>query len=277
MNKVTLKRLIIGEFSLHRLLISTMIIYACVGIWAYFGTDRLIFLPPPSSYTQTSELIQLKATNGDDITVLYLPNPESQYTILYSHGNAEDIGQTRFHLQKLQETGFSVLVYDYPGYGTSSGKPTVKGTYHAINAAYNYLTQDLNIPPHEIIVYGRSVGGGPSVDLASRQPIGGLIIESSFVSIFRVVTRIPLFPFDKFSNLAKIPKVNSPILILHGNRDQVIPFWHGQRLYAKANEPKMSFWVDGADHNNVLDVAGLRYQETLKKFTELVENHHSST
>ncbi|WP_040483745.1 alpha/beta hydrolase [Lyngbya aestuarii] len=277
MNKVTLKRLIIGEFSLHRLLISTIIIYACVGIWAYFGSDRLIFLPPPSSYTQTNELIQLKAANGDDITALYLPNPESQYTILYSHGNAEDIGQTRFHLQKLQEIGFSVLVYDYPGYGTSSGKPTVKGTYHAINAAYNYLTQDLNIPPHEILVYGRSVGGGPSVDLASRKPIGGLIIESSFVSIFRVVTRIPLFPFDKFSNLAKIPKVNSPILILHGNQDQVIPFWHGEKLYAKANEPKMSFWVDGADHNDVLDVAGQRYLETLKKFTELVENHHSST
>ncbi|ERT08250.1 alpha/beta hydrolase family protein [Lyngbya aestuarii BL J] len=222
-------------------------------------------------------MIQLKAANGDDITALYLPNPESQYTILYSHGNAEDIGQTRFHLQKLQEIGFSVLVYDYPGYGTSSGKPTVKGTYHAINAAYNYLTQDLNIPPHEILVYGRSVGGGPSVDLASRKPIGGLIIESSFVSIFRVVTRIPLFPFDKFSNLAKIPKVNSPILILHGNQDQVIPFWHGEKLYAKANEPKMSFWVDGADHNDVLDVAGQRYLETLKKFTELVENHHSST
>ncbi|MGB3191751.1 alpha/beta hydrolase [Lyngbya sp. PCC 8106] len=277
MNKVTLKRLIIGEFSLHRLLISTMIIYACVGIWAYFGTDRLIFLPPPSSYTQTNELIQLKAANGDNITALYLPNPESQYTILYSHGNAEDIGQTHFHLKQLQEIGFSVLVYDYPGYGTSSGKPTVKGTYHAINAAYNYLTQDLNIPPHEIIVYGRSVGGGPSVDLASRQPVGGLIIESSFVSIFRTVTPIPLFPFDKFPNLAKIPNVRSPILILHGNQDQVIPFWHGQKLYAKANEPKMSFWVDGADHNDLLDVAGQSYLETLKQFIKLVENHPSST
>ncbi|WP_413168265.1 alpha/beta hydrolase [Capilliphycus salinus ALCB114379] len=276
MDKVTLRRLIIGEFSLSRLLTSAIIIYLGVGIWAYFGTDRLIFFPPPASYTQTNDLIQFSAENGDRITALYLPNPESQYTILYSHGNAEDIGQTRFHLKQLRDIGFSVLVYDYPGYGTSSGKPTVKGTYHAINAAYNYLTQKLNIPPHQIIVYGRSVGGGPSVDLASRQPVGGLIIESSFVSIFRVVTRIRLFPFDKFPNLAKISRVNCPVLIMHGDRDQVIPFWHGEKLYAKANEPKMSFWVEGADHNNVLDVAGQRYQETLQKFIKLVENNSRS-
>lgn len=254
-----------------------MIIYIGVGIWAYFGTDGLIFLPPPASYSRTNELIQLQAKNGERITALYLANPESQYTILYSHGNAEDIGQTTFHLQQLREVGFSVLVYDYPGYGTSTGKPTVKGAYRAINAAYTHLTRDLNIPPHQIIVYGRSVGGGPSVDLASRQPVGGLILESSFVSIFRVVTRVPMFPFDKFPNLANIRKVNCPVLIMHGDRDRVIPFWHGEKLYAKANEPKMSFWVEGADHNNVLDVAGQRYQQTLEKFIKLVENNRGST
>ncbi|MEA5518366.1 alpha/beta hydrolase [Limnoraphis robusta] len=178
--------------------------------------------------------------------------------------------------KQLQKMGFSVLAYDYPGYGMSTGKPTVKGTYHAINAAYDYLTQTLNRPPHNIIVYGRSVGGGPSVDLASRQPVGGLILESSFVSIFRVVTRIPLFSFDKFPNLAKIQQVRSPVLILHGNHDQVIPFWHGQQLYAKANQPKIAFWVEGADHNDLLEVAGQRYQETLQKFTETLAKYHRS-
>jgi fermentation-respiration switch protein FrsA (DUF1100 family) len=108
------------------------------------------------------------------------------------------------------------------------------------------------------------------------QPVGGLILESSFVSIFHVVTRIPLFPFDKFPNLAKIQQVRSPVLILHGNHDQVIPFWHGQQLYAKANQPKISFWVEGADHNDLLEVAGQRYQETLQKFTEIVAKSHRS-
>lgn len=83
MNKVTLKRLIIGEFSVSRLLKSTLIIYALVAIWAIFGTDRLIFLPPPASYTQSDDFIQLRATNGDQITALYLPNAQAQYTILY--------------------------------------------------------------------------------------------------------------------------------------------------------------------------------------------------
>ena len=202
MNKVTLRRLIIGELSPHRLLTSIIFIYVSISVWAYFGTDHLIFLPPRATYTQTQEFIQLQSI-PNRITGLYLPNPESQYTILYSHGNAEDLGLIRFRLQQLQAMGFSVLAYDYPGYGTSTGKPSVQGAYHAIDAAYNYLTQELNISPSQIIVYGRSVGGGPSVDLASRQPVGGLVIESSFISVFRVVTHIRLFPVDKFPNLAK--------------------------------------------------------------------------
>ncbi len=272
MNRVTLRRLIIGEFSPLRLLISTLVIYVLVGTWAYFWTDRLIFFPPPASYTQTDDFIQLQSRNGDRITALHLPNPEAQYTILYSHGNAEDLGQIRPRLKDLREIGFSVFGYDYPGYGTSSGRPTVEGTYYAIKAAYNYLTQTLNIPPQNIIVYGRSVGGGPSVFLASRQPVGGLVLESSFISIFRVITRIPLFPFDKFPNLDTLQDINSPILIIHGTRDQVVPFWHGQELYAVANEPKLSFWVEGANHNNLLEVAGQEYQEILQKFTEIVTN-----
>ncbi|MDY7020835.1 MAG: alpha/beta hydrolase [Cyanobacteriota bacterium] len=271
MNKVTLRRLIIGELSPRRLLTSIIFIYASISLWAYFGTDRLIFLPPPATYIQTQEFIQLQAIR-DRITGLYLPNPQSQYTILYSHGNAEDLGLIRFRLQQLQAMGFSVFAYDYPGYGTSTGKSSVQGAYHAINAAYDYLIQTLKIPPDQIIVYGRSVGGGPSVDLASRQPVGGLVIESSFISVFRVVTHIRLFPVDKFPNLAKISQVQCPVLVIHGSQDRVIPFWHGQKLYAQANKPKMAFWVEGANHNDLLEVAGQRYPETLETFIELIEN-----
>ncbi len=270
MNSIFLRRFIIGEFSLQRLVKSALLIYSLVGLWAYFFSDRLIFLPPAPSYTHTPDFLKLSTANAVEITALYLPHPQAQYTILYSHGNAEDLGEIRFRLEELRDLGFSVFAYDYPGYGSSGGRPSEKAAYQAINAAYDYLTQQLNILPNQIIIYGRSVGGGPSVDLASRQEVGGLVIESSFTTIFRVVTRIPIYPFDKFSNLTKIKAVGCPVLVMHGTADRVIPFSHGQKLYQSANEPKMAFWVEGAGHTNLLQVAGERYVQTLKEFVQLL-------
>jgi len=270
MNRATIKKWVVGEFSLKRLVTSTLAIYVLVGIWAYFGSDRLIFLPRPASYDRTEEVLVLETADATPIAALYLPNPQAQYTILYSHGNAEDIGDIRGRLRDLQDLGFSVFAYDYPGYGLSGGNPSVAGAYRAIDAAYNYLTETLDIPPDRIVVYGRSVGSGPSTDLAAREPVAGLAIESGFTSTFRVVTRIPIYPFDRFPNLDKIRKVQAPILILHGDRDRVIPFEHGRQLYAAAGEPKRSLWVSGAGHNDLLEVAGDRYDRTLLEFITIL-------
>lgn len=97
------------------------------------------------------------------------------------------------------------------------------------------------------------------------------VVESSFVSAFRVLTRIPILPFDKFVNIDKIGKVRSPVLVIHGKADEVVHFWHGEQLFAAAKEPKLNFWVDGAGHNDLMDVAGDRYAETLRKFAKLVD------
>ena len=126
------------------------------------------------------------------------------------------------------------------------------------------------VPPSRIIIYGRSVGGGPSVDLARRKPVAGLVLESTFVSAFRVVTHISLYPFDKFPNLNKIKQVNCPLLIIHGTDDEVIPFWHGQELFAVAEQPKRFLQVEGARHNDVLWVAGEQYAEVLHEFVSLI-------
>ncbi|MBE9142490.1 alpha/beta hydrolase [Planktothrix mougeotii] len=273
MNRQTLiKRFVIGEFSLKRMIRFLIILYVAVGAWAYFYSERLIFVPQPSSYVQTPEFLTLKTVKDVKITALSLPNSKAKYTILYSHGNAEDLGNNRFLLERFRQMGFAVFAYDYPGYGTSEGKPSEQGSYQAIDAAYNYLTQQLKIPPNQIIVYGRSVGGGPSVDLASRQPVGGLVLESTFMSTFRVKIDFPLYPFDRFANLSKIPFVKAPVLVIHGTVDQVIPFSHGQRLFAAVNTPKLSFWVEGADHNNVIEVAGDRYEQKLKEFIQIIKN-----
>jgi fermentation-respiration switch protein FrsA (DUF1100 family) len=117
-------------------------------------------------------------------------------------------------------------------------------------------------------VHGRSIGGGPAVDLASREPVGGLILESTFTSAFRVLSSIRIFPFDKFENLNKIAGVKCPVLVIHGKKDRTIPFHHGEILFAAANEPKASFWVDNAGHNNLFNVASERYLKTIRDFAD---------
>lgn len=273
MNRQTLiKRFVIGEFSLKRMIRFLIILYVSVGVWAYFYSERLIFIPQPSSYQQTPEFLTLETVQGVKITALYLPNPKAKYTILYSHGNAEDLGDNRFLLELFRQMGFAVFSYDYPGYGTSEGIPSEQGVYEAINAAYDYLTQQLKIPSNRIIVYGRSVGGGPSVDLAARQPVGGLILESTFISTFRVKIDFPLYFFDRFANLRKISAVQCPVFVIHGTVDQVIPFSHGKRLFNAIKTPKLSFWIEGADHNNVIEVAGDRYQQKIQEFIKIIKD-----
>jgi fermentation-respiration switch protein FrsA (DUF1100 family) len=276
-SKFSMRKLLIGDFSLKRFSCSTILIYGCLALYAYFGAERIIFQPQKASYSDSQEILKLKTQDGIHISALYLPNAKATYTILYSHGNAEDLGDLKPMLEDLNALGFSVFSYDYHGYGTSRGEPSEKNAYQDINAAYAYLTEHLKIPPNRIILYGRSVGGGPTVDLASRQKVAGLVLESSFVTAFRVLTRIPIVPFDQFSNNRKLLKVYCPTLIMHGKKDRVIPFHHGEKLFAMANEPKRCLWVDKANHDNLPWIAGDLYAKTLRQFTESIDQLQKPT
>jgi fermentation-respiration switch protein FrsA (DUF1100 family) len=253
------------------LIILLIAVYIFFCLCVFFFSDRLIFLPQPSSYEDTDAIIKLDSVEGIQISAVYLPQEKATYTILYSHGNAEDLGYIQPVLQKLLETGFSVFAYDYRGYGTSEGTPSERNAYRDIDAAYQYLTQQLGVPPKQIIAHGRSVGGGVAVDLASRQPLAGLVLENCFTTVFQVVMPIPIVPFDKFRNIDKIEKVDCPVLVIHGKADETVSWSHGQKLFAAANQPKLAFWVEGAGHNNVLTIAGERYTDILQQFTQLIE------
>lgn len=215
-----------------------------------FFADNVIFQPRHSSYSDTPQILKLSSSNGKKISAIYLPNASAHYTLLVSHGNAEDLGDIRDWLDDLHSAGFSVFAYDYQGYGTSQGKPSEKAAYDDEAAAYDFLALNLATPPDRIIIFGRSVGTGPAVYLASRRPAAGLVLQSPFVSAFRVLTRWPLLPFDRFPNYKRIAHVHCPVLILHGTADRVIPMWHGEKLFALANEPKQFVAVSGADHND---------------------------
>jgi len=249
-----------------RLLYLPVIIYLCFAIYAWFWSDGAIFLPQRCSYRDTSDVLKIRSANGNTISALYLPNPSAQYTLLVSHGNAEDLGDDRDWLESLRHAGFNVLAYDYQGYGTSQGKPSERAAYEDEQAAYDYLTGILKTQPEGILIFGRSVGSGPAVHLAARRPAGGLILQSAFVSAFRVLTRLPLLPFDKFPNYREISRVHCPVLIIHGSDDRVIPLWHGRQLFAAANQPKQFVLVGGADHNDLDMVGGAGYLKAIEEF-----------
>jgi abhydrolase domain-containing protein 17 len=260
-------------------LLSIALAYASLAVIAWLFADRMIFLPPKSTYTATDlPVILVPVGKERRIAVLHLPNPAAVHTLIFSHGNGEDLGHNRWFLAALRDAGFAVLAYDYRGYGLSAGGPPGEhATYEDIEAVYDYATRDLAIAPHALIVHGRSVGTGPSVHLAATRPVGGLILESGFTSAFRVLTRIALLPFDRFPNLRRLEAVRAPVLVMHGTRDEVIPYRMGLQLFAAAREPKMSLWIDGAGHNDFAAVAGERYWQTLQNFAAIAAAHSRVT
>ncbi len=254
--------------SIRRMLQLFLLVYLALNIFAFFYAERLIFLPRPKSYQDSLEILKLTTSSGEQISALYLPNPIATYTVLYSHGNAEDLGRVRQRLEHLKNLGVSVFAYDYRGYGTSQGKPSEQNAYEDMEAAYRYLTETLGISPSQIILYGRSLGSGTSVEIASRELIAGLILESPFTSTFRVITRIAIVPFDRFDNLRKIGTVRCPVLFLHGTQDRLIPLHHSETLLGQVRSPKRLLAIAGADHNDLLEIAGTQYDQAIQAFLQ---------
>jgi fermentation-respiration switch protein FrsA (DUF1100 family) len=251
---------------LKTIIIFLLAAYICLLFFAYFFADKLIFFPRISSYHDTNDIIKLTTIDGTIISAIYLPNKKARYVMLFSHGNAEDLGDIMPFLQELREQGYAVFAYDYHGYGTSQGKPTEQSAYADINAAYDYLVKTLHITPQHIVVFGRSLGAAVSIDLAAREPVAGLIAESPFVTAFRVLTYIPVFPFDKFNNLSKIKRIHCPVLVIHGTADTIVPFWHGKKLYQTANSPKQYLWIKGANHNDPFWQLDANYWRVIRQF-----------
>ena len=186
------------------------------------------------------------------------PNDAPVGTILYVHGNGENVSQLLGWAGKMcSQFRCNVLVFDYAGYGKSEGKPTAPGVLDDGLAALTYLTQQEGIPMNQIIVWGFSLGGSVAVDLAFKHEVKALIVESSFTSLAemsRVV--VPFFPaeyllWEQLSSIKKIGNVRCPVFISHGRADRTIPFSQGERLFEAANEPKTFFIPpEGFDHHS---------------------------
>jgi fermentation-respiration switch protein FrsA (DUF1100 family) len=249
-------------------MLALLAFYLFLAGLVWFCSDRLMFLPRPSSYRASADIIRIGVAPDVSISALYLPNSEAVHTILYSHGNAEDLGDVRPRLADYQRQGFAVFSYDYEGYGTSEGTAAAGHALRDAEAAFLYLVDELSVPPERIILHGRSIGGGPTFWLAERHRVAGVVAESCFVSAFRVMTRVPFFPFDKYRNLARVDRIGCPLLVIHGTADRVIPVWHGRKLFERARAPKTGCWLDGADHNDLPDEAEKTIWTAIRTFAK---------
>jgi len=258
------------EHALARIVLYGGSIYLLLNLMALLFSEKLIFAPQVPSYEHLPDEVKIISGNSEKINAVYLENPEAEYTILFSHGNAEDLGNVVPFMQQFHESGYSVLMYDYRGYGTSEGSPSVRKAYQDIDAAYRWLVEKKGIDPKTIVSQGRSVGGGPATWLAAHREVGGLVLESTFVSAFRVRTIVPVTPWDKFNNLRHIKQTSCPVLVMHGREDQVLPFWHGKKLYEAAPGEKTHLWIDEAEHNDYAYVAGSDYFDAFEQFMLMV-------
>jgi abhydrolase domain-containing protein 17 len=167
------------------------------------------------------------------------------------------------------DQGFGIFAYDYPGYGQSTGKPTEASCERAIETAWNHLTGPLNVAPATIVVVGRSIGSGPAVWLCTRHQPAGLILISPMMSVYRVRLPAPIFPGDRFPNLARMPGVHCPLLVVHGEADTIIGPRHGRRLHdAHPGSDKTLLMVPGAGHNDLFHVGGDELDQAILSFAE---------
>lgn len=247
----------------------TAAIYFAIALLANTAAGGLMYQPQYGSFREVEGMRKIRAPDGGMLAVIYLPNPKARLTLWYFHGNAEDLGNVEPLLRKLHDAGFAVFAFDYPGYGLSDGHPSEKSIYAAARTARTYLREVLKVPANRTLLYGRSLGSGPAVQMATEERAAGLVLQSAFTSAYRVITHWHLLPFDQFENLNKLPHVHCPVLVMHGREDHVIPFYHGEALYAAAAEPKRRLWVDFAGHNDFLYWAGDAYWQALRDFSAL--------
>ena len=257
-------------------------LYLAVGLLLRLGQAKLIFRPDaqlratPAKYNLDYQDVWLEVEQSR-IHGWWIPHhQESAPIILYFHGNASNNGDVVDNAAIFNQLGLSVLLIDYRGYGRSSAiAPNETRAYQDAAAAWQYLTVTRNIDPQRIFVYGHSLGGAVAIDLAIHHPeMAGLIVEGTFTSMWEIADYslfFRLFPLDiiitqSFNSLDKITSLNTPLLIFHGESDEIIPVFMSQKLFAAAPHPKQLIVIPQAQHNNLHHTQDPRYRNQLQQF-----------
>ena len=256
-----------------RLLGVLVALYAAVLVWFHFREDWYVFhpergtlLPPPVHLHLDSRDVKIPTADGVTLVARVIPpapglDPQRAGWILYFHGAGGNLARVAYNeaWARFRDLGLGVLAIDYRGFGQSDGTPSEAGLYRDADAAYAWLLQTMHVQPARIVVYGYSMGSAVAIDLATRVPVAGVIVEGAFTSI--AARGAELYPFlpvallahSQFASLDKIARVTAPKLFIHAHDDSIIPIAHGRRLYEAAIPPKTFEEVAG-DHTSAFKV-----------------------
>ncbi len=245
--------------------------------------QRYVYFPAPweaGAWAQRSGLPleewRFTAADGTRLHGWLLEVPHSPATVLLCHGNAGNIIHRLALLGALHRRGLSVGIFDYRGYGQSRGRPSERGLYLDAQAAYDDLVTMRRIDPKRLVLWGTSLGAAVAGDLATQRRVAGLILETPLPSVRALVRAyygwLPLHWLlaARYDLLRRLPQVHVPVLVIHGDRDRLIPLALGQRVYDAANPPKAFYLIPGADHNDTYVVGGEAYFQRVLQFVEAV-------
>lgn len=240
--------------------------------------DFFVFFPD-SSFDLTPEAFHLtyrdvffNTGDGKRLHGWFFHQDVDSPVILFCHGNAGNISHRLHNIRLLLEKGLQVFIFDYRGYGRSSGRPSEKGIYMDGLAAYDHLVEREHFPPDRIILFGRSLGAAVAIELALKKDVKGIIIESGFTSskgMAKTMFLFNLFSYflpANYNNLKKIAHVRVPKLIIHGDADHIVPFSMGEKLFAASKDPKYFYPLRGAGHNDSYIVGGKEYFRRIATF-----------
>jgi hypothetical protein len=245
------------------LLIPLAVFYLAGFLYLWIWGDGVVFdLQPPSYIEKDCAFIEGKI--GKRIAYRTALNPESPYWMLYSHGSSGDLGQLDTHVEAHRRFGFNVIIYDYPGVGLSTGPVSEQGCYETIDAVYQFLHNEQKVPQNRILLYGRSIGSGPTLYLAQKEDVGGVVLVSPFTSALGVAFLTSIFPFEIFPNDRRIGSARSSMLILHGHQDENIPVHDATKLHRLAPSGTQLQLIDGFGHTDIHRAPG--YWQAINEF-----------
>lgn len=259
--------------------------YGGMCLFLYRQQQRIIFFPSSTLTTTPADFgisytdVWIPVSNDGENEQLHgwwMPSQESDAPgLLYFHGNGDNVSANASKASWFHSLGFSVLIIDYRGYGLSSSDfPSEQRVYEDADAAWQYLTQELEVAPQNSLVFGHSLGGAIAIELVSNHPqIGGLIVEGSFTSILDMSNRTKNYGFlpinrlltQRFESLSKVSELDVPVLYVHGTADQTVPTDMSSTLYAHTTEPKKLLLIPDAGHNDVIEFGAEAYAQAIQE------------
>ncbi len=266
-----------------RFLLHFGIAYTVIVVAAFFFADKLIFFPHRKLWTTPAERgmawedVRFKAADGTQLHGWCVPGegrgPEgrTKATILFCHGNGGNISHRLDSLAIFRRLGLSTFIFDYRGFGESEGKPSERGVYSDVEGAWNWLTKEKGVPPEQIVLFGRSLGGAVAAYAAGKFSPGGLILESTFTSLASIgqghyfFLPVRLIVGNAFNTLERLERIACPLLVAASPEDEVVPGRHGALLFEAAREPKWFLPLQG-DHNRGFLTTGQAYVDGLDEF-----------